>query len=330
MSQPLRIAALQPELRWHSRRTSGVTNMFALRKMVQGLPSGLNVVVLPEMWPGLPHQYEVEKRSTEASQFLQTLAKACDVNVIGGSFERNTPNGRMQNVCLIVDRQGRTVGEYTKRILFSREQDLHQPGRTVGVFELDGFRIGVLICADLWKPELTGELIDQVDVVCVPAKTAVPSDNHVEYARTLWHGLALIRATESGLPVVVSDWAGGRHAPTDVDMSVGSVHAPGMDYDRGILHQRHADRSVAPTAAGPTTPTATAHSSATPSLGAGVHFTAGAATICNPAHRPDIKKLQQVLSRGQAGYLYEEIDLDAVKKYRDYRRTVGLLPPGKT
>ena len=85
----------------------------------------------------------------------------------------------------------------------------------------------------------------------MPAKTAVPSDNHVEYARTLWHNLALIRAMENGLPVVVSDWAGGRHTPTDVDRSVGSVHAPGTDYDRGVLHKRHRDPTTPPTAAAP-------------------------------------------------------------------------------
>ena len=77
---------------------------------------------------------------------------------------------------------------------------------------------------------------------------------------------------------------------------------------------------------GPVEPTATFHSSATPAVGLGVHFTAGASSICNPGHRPDIHRIQQLLARGEPGTLVEEIDLDQMQKYRDYRRSVGLLP----
>ncbi len=301
-------------------------NMITLRKMAEELPSGVDVLVLPEMWTGVIDDPDVIAQAEQSAQFLQSLARACSVIVVGGSFQRQTRSGRLHNVCLVINRSGEIAGEYVKRTLFSHERDTHEPGSEAGVFEVDGFRIGVQICADLWWPERTRPLIDRVDVLCVPAKTAVPSDNHVVYARTLWHALALTRAVESGLPVIVSDWAAGRHAPTDVDMSTGSVHARGTDFDRGVLHKRHRDHTASPTASGPTEPTATAHTSAAPALGAGVHFTAGAASICNPAHRPDIEKLQRTPQRGEAGYLYEQIDLDAVAAFRDYRRRVGLLP----
>ncbi len=322
MPQRLHIAALQPPLRWRQP----MPNMITLRKMAEELPSGVDVVVLPEMWTGLIDDPNVTEQADQAAQFLQTLARGCSVIVVGGSFQRLASSGRLQNVCLVVDRRGEIAGEYVKRALFSHERDTHEAGSENGVFEVEGFRIGVQICADLWWPERTRELIDLVDVLCVPAKTAVPSDNHVVYARALWHALELTRATESGLPIIVSDWAGGRHAPTDVDMSIGSVHARGTDFDRGVLHKRHRDHTASPTAAGPTEPTATYHTSAVPALGVGVHFTTGAASICNPAHRPDIEKLQQTLQRGEAGFLCEQIDLDAVAAFRDYRRGVGLLP----
>ena len=337
MPQRLHIAALQPPLRWRQP----MPNMITLRKMAEELPSGVDVVVLPEMWTGMTDDHDVAVQAGQAAQFLQTLAKACGVIVVGGSFQRPAASGRphtgvfhtgafhtgvLHNVCLIVDRRGEIVGEYVKGTLFSHERDTHEPGSEPGVFEVDGFRIGVQICADLWWPERTRQLIDRVDVLCVPAKTAVPSDNHVVYARTLWHALELTRAAESGLPVIVSDWAAGRHMPTDVDMSTGGVHARGTNFDRGILYQRHRDHTASPTASGPNAPTATAHTSATPALGAGVHFTAGVASICNPAHRPDMEKLQRTLPRGEAGYLCEQIDLDAVAAFRDYRRRAGLLP----
>lgn len=322
MSQRFRIAALQPTLRWQQP----MSNMFTLRKMVEDLPSNIDVVMLPEMWPGLPHGTDLERKSTQCAQFLQTLARTRRINVVGGSFERVTPGCGRQNICLVVNREGQIVGEYAKRMLFGREQDAFVPGTEPGIVELEGSRLGVLICADVWNPDLVRELAERVDVVCVAAKTSVPSDNHVEYARTLWHGLALTRAMENGLPIAVSDWPAGRHAPKDIDASLGSVHAPGMEYDRGVLHRWPGDPDVAPTARGPVEPTATAHTSATPALGAGVHFTAGATTICNPAHRPDIHKIQRILQRGEPGFLVEEIDLAAVQRYREYRCSQGLLP----
>jgi len=322
MSQQLCVAVLQPDLRLNQP----MSNMVALRKQVQELPSGTNIVVLPEMWMGLPSGTEVERWSRDGLQFLKTLAQKCDVNVIGGSFELPAAGGLLQNVCMVVDRGGEVVGRYVKRLSFSHEQATHQPGDGPGIFELDGFRVGVLICADLWRSSLFSEMYEQVDVVCVPAKTAVPTDEHVVYAQTLWHGLALMRASEFGVPVAVSDWACARHAPKDVDHSVGSVHSRGMDWDLGILHKRHRNHSIDVTTSGPTRPTASQPTSATPALGTGVHFTSGTASICNPGHRPDIKKIWQVIDRGAEGHLYQQIDLQALQQYRDYRRTVGLLP----
>jgi predicted amidohydrolase len=48
----------------------------------------------------------------------------------------------------------------------------------------------------------------------------------VPYARKLWWNLALTRAMENGLPVVVSDWAAGRHeaVSTVEQQKVRAVH----------------------------------------------------------------------------------------------------------
>lgn len=321
MPQRLRIAALQLPLRWNHP----MPNMIAIRAVAEELPSAVEVIVLPEAWTGLPQGCDVDKTAAEALQFLQTMARKCRTTVIGGSIESRNDQGDVQNVAIVVDPHGDIVGRYAKRVLYSKERDHGTAGGAPGIFEVAGWRIGVLICADLWRHELMRELIDRVDVVCVPAKTAVPSDNHVLYARQLWHSLALTRAMETGLPVVVSDWSAGRHSPHDVDRSVGSVHASGTTFDRGILAKRHRDPNIAPTTSGVLEPTATAHTSATPALGVGVHFTSGASTICNPGHRPDIAAIQKTLPLGEPGYLLEEIDRESVSRYTRHRRDVGLL-----
>ncbi len=317
MVSHVHVATLQPALRWQQP----MPNMFAMRRMIEELPSGVELVVLPEMWTALPVGSQANVGADSATQFVQTLARAAGVNVIGGSFEARGSDGALQNVTVGVDARGVVVGRYAKQVLFAAERDGRQPGAGSAIFEFDGLRVGVLICADLWHPGLVKAIAD-ADVLCVPARTAVPSDQHVLYARVLWHSLALTRAMEFGLPVVVSDWATGRHAATDVDLSVGSVHAPGMSYDRGTLGSR---RSGGQGATGPREATATAHTSAAPALGPGVHFTGGASSICNPGRRPDIQRIWRTLDRGQAGFLSDVLDLADVQEYREYRRRVGLL-----
>ena len=110
-----------------------------------------------------------------------------------------------------MNRAGDLVGTYDKRRLFGREQETRTPGTRPGIFEVDGMRVGVLICADLWHAELARELIDRVDVLCVPAATVIVSEEHRPYARSTWYQLAMVRALETGLAIVVSDWADGRH-----------------------------------------------------------------------------------------------------------------------
>ena len=139
----------------------------------------------------------------------------------------------------------------------------------------------MLICADLWDPLYTRQLVGKADLLCVPAKTTVPSETHTDYARQLWWNLALTRAMENGLPIVVSDWSLMRH-------------------EAAALVDGTKVRSV--------------------------HYTSGAASITDPGKRPDFDTLQMKMGARQAGILSATIDLDAVARFRDYRRSVGLLP----
>jgi len=207
--QVVHLAVLQPDL----KPRAATRNMIQLRETIEGLVAEepLDLVVLPETFDGWHAPPPDADRSSEARQFLRNVARACRVNIVGGSVDRPVPGDRSRNTCLIVDRSGEEAGHYDKRVLFSQETERRSPGEHSGIFEVDGMRIGVLICADLWRPELARELVGSVDLLCVPAKSAVLSDRHTAYARTLWENLALTRALENGLVVAVSDWAAGRH-----------------------------------------------------------------------------------------------------------------------
>ena len=122
--------------------------------------------------------------------------------------ERREDDGAIFNSTYVFDESGEYVGVYNKRILFGQEARRRRAGSgRPGVFELRGWRVGVLICADFWHPELAREISQEVDLLCVPAETVVPTREYVSYARTLWFNLAMTRAQENAVPVVVSDWA---------------------------------------------------------------------------------------------------------------------------
>ncbi len=214
----LRIATLQPNL----KPQAAIANMVLLRELVEQLvaQAPLDIVVLPELFDGWYAPPRGADQAADARRFLANLARAGRVNVIGGSVDRPQPEGRPRNTCFVMDRDGNEIGHYDKRALFSHEADHRSRGDSAGVFEVDGFRVGVLICADFWHPEYAREMLDAIDVLCVPAKSAVPSDKYVEYTRTLWESLALTRAMESAVAVVVADWSAARH---DESLSAGGA-----------------------------------------------------------------------------------------------------------
>jgi len=277
-ARTIRVLAAQPALRW----LHPMPNFHLLRQMLEQhvAAAPADLLVLPEVFNGVPCDYD-PLAGPLARRFLATLARACRVAIVGGSIDYQDDDGTRRNTCFVVDADGNEVGAYHKRVLFGPEQGGRRAGETAGIFELAGVRVAVLICADLWDPSLARELIDRVDLLCVPAKTTVASESHISYARELWWNLALTRAMETGLPVVVGDWATARH----------EAHAA-ID---GV--RTHA-----------------------------VHYTSGGSSIVDPGRRPDFDQLQMRLPPKDAGLLAATLDLDAVARFREHRRAVGLLP----
>ncbi len=313
----IHVAILQPALRWGQT----MANMMLLRKTVEALPASVDLIVLPEGWQGLPAEEASDgAEHDKAMQFLSTLARVRQATLVGGTVHRRADGGRFENVCYVLGPDGERQDEYVKQRLFAGEQDTHQAGAATSVFEINGVRVSVLICADVWHAPTVADLRGRIDVLCVPIKTGVPSDRHVDYARALWHGLALTRAMENGFATAVSDWSSARHALRDIDVSVGSVHAPGMTYSLGRLQGKRHDSA-------PVSSTAIAHTSAAPALGDGVHYTCGASTLCDPGQRPDLEAVRVTIERGVEGVVRTTIDAEMVREYYDYRTRVGLLTP---
>ncbi|WP_085993918.1 carbon-nitrogen family hydrolase [Oceanobacillus senegalensis] len=159
-------------------------------------------VVLPEMWTTaytLPELEQLADKDGEpTSSFLQDLAKTYEINIIGGSFA-NKKDGAFYNTSIVVNRSGEVVYTYDKAHLVPM---LDEPKYLTGgkkkaeVFELDGVKMGIIICYDLRFPELARSLaLDGAQILYVVAEWPTVRKEH-------WKALQIARAIENQFYVV--------------------------------------------------------------------------------------------------------------------------------
>jgi predicted amidohydrolase len=138
-------------------------NISKVDKLIQNnLPNNSDVLVLPEVWTvGWACRFfqnsaqELHKGS--GSEFLSSVAKKYNINIIGGSFI--TKQGEnYYNTCPVFDRSGRLVASYNKNHLYSyygcEEGTFVTSGDNGVMVSLDGVNYGLTICYDIRFPEL--------------------------------------------------------------------------------------------------------------------------------------------------------------------------------
>ncbi len=179
-------------------------NMATVRANLERACSGagrLDIVVLPELWST---GYLLEKApdlasegGREEAEFLGSLAKEFGVHFVGGSVLAKEGDS-VRNRAQIVERDGRYTGYYDKIHLIGLmdEDKFIRRGNARLLFELDGLRIGVIICYDLRFCELPRILaLEGADMLVVSAEWPASRG----YA---WEALLQARAAENQLYVV--------------------------------------------------------------------------------------------------------------------------------
>ncbi|MDW8318268.1 MAG: carbon-nitrogen hydrolase family protein [Anaerolineae bacterium] len=212
MTRTLTLCTVQPQVLWGDpgRTFSHLEALLAEATAAQAV----DLVVLPEHFNAVLEEPGQTTRQVQAWSFAADLARRFAVNLVAGSVERweGSRQGWV-NTAVVFDRAGRELGRYDKRKLFGFERKRGVlPGQGPLVVDLEGVRCAVLICADLWYPELVREVAD-ADVLCVPAQTVIRPESAPAYARLLWHSLALARGEENVMAVAVSDHAVGSVGP---------------------------------------------------------------------------------------------------------------------
>jgi predicted amidohydrolase len=135
---------------------------------------------------------------------VQDLASSLGAWVVGGSHHRRQRTG-VVNAGVVCDPSGSVALTYEKRNPYGAETTLGiARGESVGVLEIGGRKVLVLICADLWDSRSFDE-IDRPDLVLVPS-FSISQWPASRSARTLWRHMAVSRAYEFATFVGISDW----------------------------------------------------------------------------------------------------------------------------
>lgn len=191
-----------------------------------------DTIVLPEVWSTAYTLDDIEKvadRDGEPTKsFLKEIAKNLSVNIIGGSII-NKVDERFYNTALVISRSGNLVYEYNKVHLVPMLNEHHYltGGEQVPeVFELDGIKMGLIICYDLRFPEIIRSLaLEGAQVLHIIAQWPNARTNH-------WHHLQIARAIENQMYVVSSNRVGEYNGITFCGTSMG-VNPEGVVLSEG-------------------------------------------------------------------------------------------------
>ena len=140
-----------------------------------------DLLVLPELCnSGYNFQSQAEAESSaepvEDSRFLRFLEDKCREHRFFIATGFNELEGdRLYNSAVLVGPDG-YLGRYRKLHLFLNEKSFFQPGDSgLPVFDLGGYRVGLLVCFDWMFPEVWRVLaLKGADVICHPSNLVLP------------------------------------------------------------------------------------------------------------------------------------------------------------
>lgn len=127
----------------------------AVELVEQAAAAGADLVCFPEFSPG---PVMMSLPFYDAAPALSDAAKANDVNVV---WSRNElcEDGLTRLVVYVVGRDGGTVLRYERTHPATIDPSetggsLTSPGNVFGNFELDGLPMGIVVCSEMWTPEV--------------------------------------------------------------------------------------------------------------------------------------------------------------------------------
>jgi N-carbamoylputrescine amidase len=173
--------------------------------------SGADLIVLPEFFSTgyFPLYWDYDNMRLAESESGPTVtafrdaAKELGAHIAVTFYEIDGP-GLYYDSTVILDQRGETVAKYRKThppARVSAEKLFYRAGSRLPVFEIMGWRVGILICYDNYVPEPTRVLMTKgAEVVLAPFAELA------DFA--MWEPLLRARAFENGMYEVVPNLVG--------------------------------------------------------------------------------------------------------------------------
>lgn len=139
--------------------------------------------------------------SGRSTQAMLAISRQHSCTIIFGLAEKEEE--KVFNTAVIVSK-GEYIGKYRKIHLSDFEKKYFDRGQKNSVFEVNGVKIGVQICFDLWFPEVSREQLRMgADILCVLANFGGGTTYHI----------SKIRAIENVTPLVLCNRTGSESIP---------------------------------------------------------------------------------------------------------------------
>lgn len=193
----MRVSLIQTES--NGTREENESKIF--KQMREAIKEKPDIICLTELFLSWGKDFNSGIIKTDEIKKYQDFAKSNNINIILGSvaLESNIPK-MTTNTSFVIDRKGNIVGRYDKIHMYKvnkpdykfDEQDDTIPGNKIGIFELDGIKIGVGICFDLRFPEYFRELTKEGAKVIF-----LPSHFNKKTGDIAWDVLTRARAIEN-------------------------------------------------------------------------------------------------------------------------------------
>ncbi len=178
-------------------------NFEEIRSLLKNVRADL--LVLPELFAtGYTFVSQEEARELaettegETADFLKEMSLLTSATIIGGFIEREAD--KIYNSLLIVSRN-KVIDTYRKIHLFYKEKLWFSPGdKPLKVYDINGVKIGTMICFDWFFPEVCRTLaLKGMQVLAHPSNLVMPYCQNAMVTRCLENRIFAVTANRIGV-----------------------------------------------------------------------------------------------------------------------------------
>ncbi len=178
----------------------------ALEYIRQAKEKGSDIICLPEAVTTInvpeEHRYDAEDFPGRWTKIFSDKARAYRINLVTPYYVRE--RGRVYNQATIFNREGEIVGFYRKVQPTAAESKVVKTGSSLPVFQLDFGKIAVMICMDIYFPEIPRiYAFKGAEMVFWPTVSHGPTQFALETqlrARALDNSLIMVQSNLCGYP----------------------------------------------------------------------------------------------------------------------------------